>query len=85
MTSLLRQKNNAGKITPVDKELLRFLVLDNINSNNSETSTNPPDSTNCTGSSVNQSNHKYTDLDSKFLKKFPKTKVRLKFRQNFNP
>ena len=94
MISLLCQKNNSGKITPGDKDLYKFLVLEgatttnnnnNNNNNNSNTSNSNDLNSNLASafkennSSYLLSNHnsqKFNELDSSFLKKFPKTKVK---------
>ncbi len=81
---MLCQKTNSGKITLGDKDLVQYLVLDGANlPKNTEAATTGV-STPKTSSekstlpaSSNQLSQKYSQLDSTFLKKFPKTKVGL--------
>ena len=72
MISMLCQKTNEGKITPGDKHLLQYLVLDGANSETLNTPKSKAETTSAYAPSSDHLSEKYSRLDSGFLKKYPK-------------
>jgi hypothetical protein len=77
MISMLCQKTSEGRITSGKKELMQYLVADGAAYNDAPATpkTKTTTETNSTILNSDQSSQKYSSLNSRLLKKYPKTKV----------